>query len=515
MRIPGLLVAALLAGCGSASPPPPDWSLAIHGGARNFAPGDYTEEQLATVRTELGAALAVGAQVLDGGGSSLDAVQATVAAMEDSPWFNAGRGAVFTHAGTNELDASIMDGASGQAGAVAGVMRIKNPVQLARLVMERTPHVRLVGAGAEAFAVEQGVELVDPKYFHTERRWNELQKALEKDKAAPQTRLREAYFGTVGAVARDRQGRLAAATSTGGMTNKRAGRIGDAPIIGAGTFADARCAVSATGHGEFFIRHAVAFDICARTRDARVTVGGAARTVIFDVLKPKGGEGGVVTMDERGAPAFEFSTNSMGRGRIAAGGTAAVAVLAGENLAPPPSALKSGEAAPDFSTKASLAGKAFDFSLKEALKKGPVVVYFYPSAYTGGCNRQARAFAVSKDPFDAAGATIIGVSQDSIARLNDFSADPEYCAGKFPVASDADGKIARSYGLKVTEGKPGSRDSRGAEIGHAFTERTTFVIAPDSRIAATFSSADDKITPEDHVTRALAAVTELKGAGAK
>jgi beta-aspartyl-peptidase (threonine type) len=339
-----VLCTALLAGCGSTAPPP-DWSLAIHGGARNVAPGDYTEAQLATVRTELGAALAAGAQVLDRGGSSLDAVQATVAAMEDSPWFNAGRGAVFTHAGTNELDASIMDGAGGQAGAVAGVMRIKNPVQLARLVMERTPHVLLVGAGAEAFAVEQGVELVDPKYFYTERRWNELQKALEQDQAAPQTRLRErrgreaavqTYFGTVGAVARDRQGRLAAATSTGGMTNKRAGRIGDAPIIGAGTYANAQCAVSATGHGEYFIRNAVAFDICARRRDSRITVERAAHTVIFDVLKPQGGEGGVVTMDERGVPAFEFSTNWMGRGRIAAGGAAAVAVLAGENLAPPP-----------------------------------------------------------------------------------------------------------------------------------------------------------------------------------
>ncbi len=178
-------------------------------------------------------------------------------------------------------------------------------------------------------------------------------------------------------------------------------------------------------------------------------------------------------------------------------------------------ALKSGESAPDFSTKASLAGKAFDFSLKDALRKGPVVVYFYPSAYTGGCNREARAFAVSKDKFDAVDATIIGVSHDSIARLNDFSADPEYCAGKFPVASDPDGRIARSYGLKVTQGTPGSKDTRGVEIGHAFTERTTFVIAPDSRIVATLSSSDDKITPEDHVTRSLAAVTAMKNARAK
>ena len=179
---------------------------------------------------------------------------------------------------------------------------------------------------------------MDPKYFHTERRWNELQKALEQEKAGPRSSGEaEAYFGTVGAVARDRHGRLAAATSTGGMTNKRAGRIGDSPLIGAGTFADARCAVSATGHGEYFIRHAVAHDICARTRDLRVSVGRAARAVIFDVLKPQGGEGGVVTMDDRGAAAFEFSTNAMSRGAIAAGGTAAVAILAGEALAPPAS----------------------------------------------------------------------------------------------------------------------------------------------------------------------------------
>jgi len=192
-----------------------------------------------------------------------------------------------------------------------------------------------------------------------------------------------------------------------------------------------------------------------------------------------------------------------------------VLVLSSAIALPALAALKSGEKAPDFSTKASLDGKEFAFSLKDALKKGPVVVYFYPSAYTGGCNIEAHTFAVNKDKFDAVGATIIGVSHDSIARLNDFSSDPDYCAGKFPVASDPDGKTARAYGLKVTEGKPGNKDTRGAEIGHAFTERTTFVIAPDSRIFASFSSADDKISPEDHVTRALAAVSELKGTRAK
>jgi peroxiredoxin len=173
-------------------------------------------------------------------------------------------------------------------------------------------------------------------------------------------------------------------------------------------------------------------------------------------------------------------------------------------------ALKKGDSAPDFSAPASLAGKEFSFSLKDALKKGPVVVYFYPSAFTGGCNIEAHTFAVNKDKFDAVGATIIGVSHDSIARLNDFSSDPEYCAGKFPVASDPDGKIAKSYDLKVMEGKPGMKDTRGVEIDHAFTERTTFVISRGGKIVATLSSADDKIGPTDHVSKSLAVVTEMK-----
>jgi peroxiredoxin len=185
-------------------------------------------------------------------------------------------------------------------------------------------------------------------------------------------------------------------------------------------------------------------------------------------------------------------------------------LLSGAIAVPALAALKKGDSAPDFSAPASLAGKEFTFSLKDALKKGPVVVYFYPSAYTGGCNLEARSFAESKDKFDAVGATIVGVSHDSIARLNDFSADPEYCAGKFPVASDADGKIAKSYDLKVMEGKPGFKDTRGVEIDHAFTERTTFVISPDSKIVATLSSADDKIAPADHASKSLAVVTEMK-----
>ena len=189
-------------------------------------------------------------------------------------------------------------------------------------------------------------------------------------------------------------------------------------------------------------------------------------------------------------------------------------LLAGAIALPAIGALKSSTTAPDFTAKASLAGKAFEFSLADALKKGPVVVYFYPSAYTGGCNVEAHTFAVNKARFVAAGATIIGVSQDSIARLNDFSADPDYCAGEFPVASDPDGTIAKSFDLKATALKTPMKDSRGNPIDHAFTERTTFVIAPDSHIVKTFSSADDKISSEEHVTRSLAAVTEMAKAKA-
>ncbi len=181
---------------------------------------------------------------------------------------------------------------------------------------------------------------------------------------------------------------------------------------------------------------------------------------------------------------------------------------------PAHAALKPGAKAPDFSTKASLAGKEFDFSLASALKKGPVVVYFYPSAYTGGCNIEAHTFAENKEKFDAVGATIIGVSRDSIARLNDFSADPEYCAGKFPVASDADGKIAESYDLKAMTLKQSIKDTRGQDVDHPLTERTTFVIGPDAKIVATLSSSEDKISPADHVTKSLAVVSDMKKAKA-
>jgi thioredoxin-dependent peroxiredoxin len=186
-------------------------------------------------------------------------------------------------------------------------------------------------------------------------------------------------------------------------------------------------------------------------------------------------------------------------------------LMAAVVVVPAFAALKQNDKAPDFSTKASLAGKEFNFSLKDALKKGPVVVYFYPSAFTGGCNIEAHTFAENKEKFDAAGASIIGVSRDSIARLNAFSADPEYCAGKVAVASDADGAIATSYGLTKSAIRPGMKDTRGVEIDHDFTERTTFIVTPDGKISAVFSTADDKVSPADHVMKSLAAVQGLKG----
>jgi peroxiredoxin Q/BCP len=188
-------------------------------------------------------------------------------------------------------------------------------------------------------------------------------------------------------------------------------------------------------------------------------------------------------------------------------------LLAGAAAHPASAALKAGDAAPAFKAEASLAGKTFAFSLKDALKKGPVVVYFYPAAYTGGCDIEAHTFAETKEKFDAAGATIIGISGDKIARLNQFSADPAYCAGKFPVASDADGKIAASYNLRVNPAKAGFKDVQGVELDHAFIERTTFVIGKNAKIVATLSSADDKITPAEHVDKALALVSDLRGRG--
>jgi beta-aspartyl-peptidase (threonine type) len=339
-RQPRLLPVVLIAcaACASQTPSPAAtdaaarWGMVIHTGAGNFTLDSLGDRQ-AEMRSAMRDALMAGHAVLAARGSSLDAVQAAVVILEDSPQFNAGKGAVFTHEGTNELDAAIMDGRTMMAGAVAGVKHVKNPIRLARLVMEKSPHVLMAGEGAEAFGKEQGgIEFVPQSHFHTDFRWRQLQQALEEERAKGSAALRPrsdpvrgTYFGTVGAVALDQAGNLAAATSTGGLTNKRFGRVGDSPIIGAGTYAsNGSCAISATGTGEYFIRFTVAKDICARVEYRGVTAQAAADEVIHGVLKPAGGNGGVVGLDRRGAVIMSFNTTGMGRGYIGQDGQASV-----------------------------------------------------------------------------------------------------------------------------------------------------------------------------------------------
>lgn len=301
-------------------------AIAIHGGAGVISRASMTPDNERAYRADLGRALDAGYEVLEKGGSSLDAVVVAVKILEDSPYYNAGKGAVFSHAGINELDAAIMDGATQKAGAIAGVRHIRNPIELARMVMERTPHVLLAGEGAEEFALEQGMQLVPGSYFYTERRWKQLEDAQREDKVADATQDTD-YFGTVGAVARDRNGNLAAATSTGGMTNKRWGRIGDSPIIGAGTYADnATCAVSATGSGEYFIRTVVAHEICARVRLSGVSAAAAAKDVVHGRLKDIGGDGGVIVVDRDGVLSLEFNTEGMFRAARDARGRREIAI---------------------------------------------------------------------------------------------------------------------------------------------------------------------------------------------
>jgi beta-aspartyl-peptidase (threonine type) len=301
--------------------------LVIHGGA-GVIRKTLTPEKEALVRADLAAALAAGQKVLEDGGSSLDAVTQALLVLEDSPRFNAGKGAVFTHDGHNELDAAIMDGATLRAGAIAGVRRVRNPVLLARAVMEKSPHVMLAGEGAEAFARTVGIALVEPDYVRTEERGQQLQQAHESERTGQASvQGRAIHYGTVGAVALDRAGHLAAATSTGGMTNKRWGRIGDSPIIGAGTYADnASCAVSATGSGEYFIRTVVAHEICARVRLAGVDAAKAAHDVVHETLAKIGGDGGVIVVDARGAISMEFNTEGMFRAARDSGGRKEVSI---------------------------------------------------------------------------------------------------------------------------------------------------------------------------------------------
>ncbi len=301
------------------------FGLAIHGGAGTLPRAEMSSDREQLYRAGLTAALAAGYSVLQSGGTSLDAVTRAVAALEDDPLFNAGRGAVFTIDGRNELDASIMDGATLRAGAVSGVTHIKNPIELARTVMEHSDYVLLAGSGAEEFALTRGFQLVPRSYFHTAERWRQLERIRAGDgELSP---LTISHVGTVGAVARDAQGRLAAATSTGGMTGKRYGRIGDSPVIGAGTYADDRsCAVSATGHGEIFIRAAVAHDICARMRFGGRSLDQAVREVVLEELPALGGEGGVIAMDRHGRVAMEFNSEGMFRASRVHGEEAKVAI---------------------------------------------------------------------------------------------------------------------------------------------------------------------------------------------
>jgi beta-aspartyl-peptidase (threonine type) len=299
--------------------------LVIHGGA-GVTPKEVTPEKEKLIRAGLQKALETGYAVLKAGGSSLDAVSKTIVVLEDDPEFNAGKGAVFNHDGKNELDAAIMDGATLRAGSVANVHKVKNPILLARAVMEKSPHVMLVGDGAEEFAQSIGMPLVDPKYFYTEKRWQELQQALKEEAAKEKSKV--PHHGTVGAVALDAAGHLAAGTSTGGMTNKRYGRVGDSPIIGAGTYANAHCAVSATGWGEFYIRTVAAHDICARVEYRGEPVGQAAKDVVMDAVPKLGGDGGVIALDADGNFATPFNTEGMYRGWIDKDGKIHIAIFA-------------------------------------------------------------------------------------------------------------------------------------------------------------------------------------------
>lgn len=348
-RLLVLACAFLLAGClsfGDDEPPPPRWSIVVHGGAGVIERANLTPELDAQYRAAMNRALQTGGAILDRGGASLDAVEAVIREMEEDPLFNAGRGAVFSLEGKNELDASIMDGRTRAAGAVAGVTRTRSPILLARRVMESSPHVMMIGEGAEAFARSQNLEEVPNTYFFTERRWGQLEQfALRNNLPLPQrpagappppapqqqsANPDDHQFGTVGVVAYDSQGNIAAGTSTGGTTGKRWGRVGDAPIIGAGTYAqNGVCGVSATGTGEYFIRIGVARDICARMQFEGLSAEEAADAVIADVGAIRG-DGGVIVLDGRGGVAWAMNTPGMYRASRVAGGTPVVRIFADE-----------------------------------------------------------------------------------------------------------------------------------------------------------------------------------------
>jgi beta-aspartyl-peptidase (threonine type) len=340
-----LAMSLLLAACATSATPAPRWSLVVHGGAGVIERANLTPELEAQYRAAMNAALERGAAVLERGGSALDAVEAVVVGLEDDPLFNAGRGAVFTAEGRIELDASIMDGRARSAGAVAGVTRTRHPISLARRVMENSPHVMLIGAGAEAFARSQNLEEVDPSFFFTERRWRQLEENLRRNNLpiperpagapAPQAALElgpdDHEFGTVGVVAYDLQGSIAAGTSTGGTTGKRWGRVGDTPVIGAGTYAqNGVCGASATGTGEYFIRVGVARAICARMELRGESAQEAADAVIAEV-GALNGDGGVIVLDGHGRHAWSFNTPGMYRAYLERGGAPVIEIFGEED----------------------------------------------------------------------------------------------------------------------------------------------------------------------------------------
>ncbi|MFH1600395.1 MAG: isoaspartyl peptidase/L-asparaginase [Pseudomonadota bacterium] len=325
-----LLLALALAATAPAWAEESPVALVIHGGAGVIERRALSAEEEKAVRADLDRALDAGHALLADGGTALDAVTAAVRVLEESPWFNAGKGAVFNAVGGHELDAAIMEGHTRRAGAVAGVSTVRSPILLARAVMERSPHVMLAGAGAEKFADDHPeIERVAPDWFDTDRRREQLEKARQREQAG-QAALSVTYFGTVGAVALDKHGHIAAATSTGGMTNKRWGRIGDAPIIGSGTWADAGCGVSGTGWGEFYIRSAAAHDICARVAYRGDSLAAASEEVINGIVPKLGGDGGAIALDARGNIAMPFNTSGMYRGWVKPDGSRGTAIFRDE-----------------------------------------------------------------------------------------------------------------------------------------------------------------------------------------
>jgi beta-aspartyl-peptidase (threonine type) len=304
-------------------------AIVIHAGAGTILKENISDSMELAYKTVLEKSVRSGYEILENGGTSLDAVETSIRILEDSPLFNAGKGAVFTNAGTNELDASIMEGKTENAGAVAGVTTVKNPITLARAVMEQSEHVMMARKGAETFAKEVGLTLVDPEYFYTESRMKALKRAQHRDSASKTSYYdpfaKDEKFGTVGCVALDKSGNIAAGTSTGGMTNKRWGRIGDSPIIGAGTYANnSTCGISATGWGEFFIRGVIAYDISAMMEYAGLSLQEAANKVIHEKLPEMGGDGGIIGIDQKGNIATVFNTSGMFRASIDKTGTLSI-----------------------------------------------------------------------------------------------------------------------------------------------------------------------------------------------